>query len=36
MLVCASCGHENSEDAKFCEECGFSFAAALAGAKEQR
>ena len=36
VLVCASCGHENSEDAKFCEECGFSFAAALAGAKEQR
>jgi class 3 adenylate cyclase len=36
MLVCASCGHENSEDAKFCEECGFSFAAAFAGAKEQR
>jgi len=36
MLVCASCGHENSEDAKFCEECGFSFAAASAGAKEQR
>ena len=36
MLVCASCGHENSEGAKFCEECGFSFAAAVAGRKEQR
>ena len=36
MLVCASCGHENSEGAKFCEECGFSFAAVPAGAKEQR
>src|SRR3954463_9375273 len=34
--VCASCGHANSEDAKFCEECGFSFAAVPAGAKEQR
>ena len=36
MLVCASCGHENREGAKFCEECGFSFAVAAAGAKEQR
>src|SRR5437763_17211156 len=36
VLVCASCGHANSEGAKFCEECGFSFAAALAGAGEQR
>ena len=36
VLVCASCGHANSEGAKFCEECGFSFAAAPAGAKEQR
>ncbi len=36
MLVCASCGHENGEGAKFCEECGFSFAVASAGAKEQR
>jgi class 3 adenylate cyclase/tetratricopeptide (TPR) repeat protein len=34
--VCASCGHANSEGAKFCEECGFAFAAAPAGAKEQR
>src|SRR5229473_807712 len=36
MLVCASCGHENGDDARFCEECGFSFAAAPARAKEQR
>src|SRR5712691_2626553 len=36
VLVCASCGHENGEGAKFCEECGFSFAVAAAGAKEQR
>ena len=36
MLVCASCGHENSEDAKFCEECGFSFGAVRAKAHEQR
>ena len=36
MLVCASCGHENSEDAKFCEECGFSFGAVRAKAREQR
>jgi class 3 adenylate cyclase/tetratricopeptide (TPR) repeat protein len=34
--VCARCGHENSEGAKFCEECGFSFAAAPARAQEQR
>jgi class 3 adenylate cyclase/tetratricopeptide (TPR) repeat protein len=36
VLVCTSCGHANSEGAKFCEECGFSFAAVPAGAKEQR
>ena len=36
MLVCASCGHENSEGARFCEECGFSLAAGPAQAKEQR
>ena len=34
-MVCASCGHENSEGAKFCEECGFSFALRRA-AQEQR
>ena len=36
MLVCASCGHANGEGAKFCEECGFSFAAPPARAREQR
>src|SRR2546421_11549523 len=36
VLVCASCGHVNSEGAKFCEDCGFSFAPVPAGAKEQR
>ena len=36
MLVCASCGHENSEGAKFCEECGFSFGASQTLAREQR
>ena len=36
MLVCASCGHESREGAKFCEECGFSFAIAPAAAKERR
>jgi class 3 adenylate cyclase/tetratricopeptide (TPR) repeat protein len=36
VLVCASCGHANSEGAKFCEECGFSLAAVPAGAREQR
>src|SRR5881409_3650300 len=36
VLVCASCGHANSEGAKFCEECGFSFAVVPAGTKEQR
>ena len=30
MLVCASCGHTNSEGAKFCEECGLSLATAPA------
>jgi class 3 adenylate cyclase/tetratricopeptide (TPR) repeat protein len=34
--ICARCGHEYNAGAKFCEECGFSFVAALAGAKEQR
>ena len=36
MLICTSCGHENGEGAKFCEECGLSFAAALPAAQEQR
>jgi hypothetical protein len=36
VLVCASCGHENSDRARFCEECGFSFAAVPARPNEQR
>ncbi|HEY8860092.1 MAG TPA: adenylate/guanylate cyclase domain-containing protein [Gaiellales bacterium] len=36
MLVCAGCGHPNSEGARFCEECGLSFASAPGGAHEQR
>ena len=36
MLICTSCGHENGEGAKFCEECGVSFAASHAQAQEQR
>ena len=27
MPVCANCGHDNREGAKFCEECGLSFTA---------
>jgi len=36
VLVCASCGHENSESAKFCEQCGLSLAASPGRAQEQR
>jgi class 3 adenylate cyclase len=36
VLVCANCGHANSEGAKFCEECRFAFAAVAAAAREQR
>jgi class 3 adenylate cyclase/tetratricopeptide (TPR) repeat protein len=35
VLVCASCGHENSDSAKFCEECAAPLAAAPAP-REQR
>lgn len=34
MPVCPSCGHDNPEGAKFCLECGYSFAAAAR--EEQR
>ena len=34
-MICASCGHENPADAKFCSECGAPLAA-LAHATEQR
>src|SRR5215212_2500143 len=33
-MTCPSCGHENRAGAKFCEECGLSFAAA--SSNEQR
>ena len=36
MLVCPSCRHDNREAARFCEECGFSFAVEPVRAKEQR
>lgn len=36
MLVCPNCRHDNREGARFCEECGFSFAAVPARAHEQR
>jgi class 3 adenylate cyclase len=36
VLVCATCRHENSDGAKFCEECGSSFAALSVQSKEQR
>jgi class 3 adenylate cyclase len=35
VTSCASCGHENSASAKFCEECGAPLAAAPP-AQEQR
>jgi class 3 adenylate cyclase/tetratricopeptide (TPR) repeat protein len=35
VAVCASCGHENSDRAKFCEDCGASLAAGTA-LREQR
>jgi class 3 adenylate cyclase len=34
--VCASCGHDNREGARFCEECGFPFAERAAQARGQR
>jgi class 3 adenylate cyclase len=36
VLVCTSCGHQNNPGARFCEECGLSFAAAPARAQERR
>jgi class 3 adenylate cyclase/tetratricopeptide (TPR) repeat protein len=36
VLVCASCRHENSDGAKFCEACGFSLTAVPVRATEQR
>jgi class 3 adenylate cyclase/tetratricopeptide (TPR) repeat protein len=34
--VCASCGHDNREGAKYCEECGFPLADRPLQAREQR
>ncbi|HSD01976.1 MAG TPA: adenylate/guanylate cyclase domain-containing protein [Gaiellales bacterium] len=38
MLICTSCGHENGEGARFCEECGLAVTliAAPARLREQR
>jgi class 3 adenylate cyclase/tetratricopeptide (TPR) repeat protein len=36
VLICTSCGHENGEGAKFCEECGLSLATAPTRTQEQR
>src|SRR5215204_6388850 len=36
MPACASCGHENSEGARFCEQCGSPLAAGAVQAQEQR
>src|SRR5262245_20400360 len=35
MRICPSCGHENSETAKFCEECGAALEATQPS-REQR
>ncbi len=35
MTTCTNCGHQNSERAKFCEECGAPLGAAT-GSREQR
>ena len=31
MVVCASCGHENREEARFCDSCGAALAVTEAG-----
>ena len=36
VLVCANCGHANSEGARFCEERGAAFASARGGTHAQR
>jgi class 3 adenylate cyclase len=36
MAACASCGHGNAEDAKFCSECGARLEPATAPAREVR
>src|SRR5262245_4445614 len=36
MLVCPNCGHENPEDARFCNSCGTPLARAEAARKERK
>ena len=36
MPVCANCGHDNRENARFCERCGFSLTAGSPPRTEQR
>ena len=36
MLICTSCGHQNGEGARFCEECGGALTAASAEPHELR
>jgi uncharacterized membrane protein YvbJ len=35
MTVCAACGHESPEDAKFCPECGTPVAPAAAQGEQR-
>ncbi len=36
MPVCASCGHDNREGARFCEACGFALAATPARGEQRK
>ena len=36
MIVCPNCGHPNSKDARFCQECGASFAVAVRAGEQRR
>ncbi len=36
MPICASCGHDNREGAKFCEACGLSLAANVARGEQRK
>jgi class 3 adenylate cyclase len=36
MLVCAQCGRENADDARFCSGCGSPLAAATSELREER
>jgi class 3 adenylate cyclase/tetratricopeptide (TPR) repeat protein len=36
VLICTSCGHENGQGAKFCEECGLPLATTPTRTQEQR